>query len=240
MRRVILSLALPALLIAGASRASASGLDGHIGGFFPRGHETLFSDLNSLYTPNADPAHGVQPSDFNGVYGGIEYNTVVAPMIEVGVGFDAYGRSVDTSYRDYTRPDNSEIQQRLKLNIYPLGVTVRVLPTSKHTRIVPYVGGGIDAVFYNYEEFGDFIDFNAPGLDIVSDHFKDNGAAFGVHAVAGLRVYLNRDFAIVGEGRYLWAEKDMGHDFANTDPTLPRNRIDLSGASFVVGLHVRF
>ncbi len=241
MRRVmLLSLALPALLMAVPSRASAGGLDLRIGAFFPRGQESLFQDLNSLYSPINDPnLRGVEAKDFIGVYGGAEYNMVVAPYLELGVGLDGYGRSVETSYRDYTRPDGSEIQQRLHLSMVPLGVTLRFIPTSKQTRLAPYVGGGVDAVFYSYEETGDFIDFFSPTLDIVPDTFKDNGTAFGVHGVAGLRAYLNRDFAIVVEGRYQYAKKDMGHDFLPNESGLI-NRIDLSGWSATVGLHVRF
>lgn len=239
MRRAILTLTLPALLVAGESRASAGGLDLRIGAFFPRGNESLFQDLNSLYTPNADPARGVKGSDFNGVFGGIEYSSVVAPNVEVGLHLDGYGRRVETSYRNYTRPSGDEIRQTLKLDMVPVGATVRLVPTSKRARIAPYVGGGVDAIFYNYQEEGDFIDFFDPTNPIVPDHFKDSSVMFGVHAVAGVRVFLNRDFAIVAEGRYQWARKDMGHDFAPNESGLV-NRLDLSGPAAVVGLHVRF
>jgi hypothetical protein len=228
---VTLSLTLVATFLAGASSASASGLDLRIGGFFPRGNETLFQDVRELYM--------VEKSDFYGVYGGIEYNTEVAPNLEVGVSFDAFGSSEDTSYRDYVRPDGREIEQTLKLRMMPLGVTLRFLPTAKSASFVPYVGGGVDAVFYKYEEYGDFIDFFDPDYTVVPDAFRSESVAFGFHAVAGLRVYINRDFAIVGEGRYQWAEDDMGDDFAPNEAGLI-NRIDLSGPSFTVGLHVRF
>jgi len=241
-RRAILSLALPVLLVAGASRADASGFDARIGGFFPRARDcgvpsdqradyTLFQDVCELYL--------VSETDFDGVFGGAEYSAVVAPYVEVGIHLDGYSRTVDSSYRDYVRPDDSEILQSLKLTSVPLGVTVRLVPTSKSARFAPYVGGGVDAVFYTYEEFGDFIDFFDPGLAVVPDHFRTDGVAFGVHAVGGLRVYLNRDFAITGEGRYLWAGHDMGDDFAPNEPGLV-NRIDLSGWAFTVGVHVRF
>ncbi len=239
MRRAILSLTLPALLVAGASRASAGGFDVRVGAFFPKGNESLFQDLNSLYTPNADPARGVKGSDFNSVFGGIEYNTVVAPNVEVGVSLDGYGRTVNTSYRDYTRPSGGEIQQTLKLDMVPVGVTIRLVPTSKRARFAPYVGGGVDAVFYTYEEQGDFVDFGDPTYPILADRFKDSSVAFGVHVAGGFRVYLNHDFALVAEGRYQWAKKNMGQDFAPNESGLV-NRIDLSGASVVVGLHVRF
>ncbi|MGE5125480.1 MAG: hypothetical protein ACM3PV_04255 [Betaproteobacteria bacterium] len=239
MRRAILTLMLPALLVAGEGRASAGGLDVRIGAFFPRGHESLFQDLNSLYTPNADPARGVKGSDFNGVFGGVEYNTAVAPNVEVGLHMDGYGRRIETSYRDYTRPSGDEIRQTLKLDMVPVGATIRLVPTSKRARIAPYVGGGVDAIFYRYEEEGDFIDFFDPSNPIIADRFKDSSVMFGVHAVAGVRVFLNRDFAIVAEGRYQWAQKDMGDDFAPNESGLV-NRLDLSGPSAVVGLHVRF
>lgn len=242
MRRAILSLTLPVLLIAGASSADAGGLDVRIGGFFPRARDcgvpsdqqaefTLFQDDCELYF--------VGKSDFDGIFGGAEYNAAISPFLEVGVHVDGYGRSVDTSYRDYTRADGSDIFQTLKLTSVPFGVTVRIIPTSKRARVAPYVGGGVDAVFYKYEEFGDFIAFEDPDLPVISDYFTSEGVAFGVHAVGGLRVYVNRDFAITGEGRYLWAGDDMGDDFAPNEPGLV-NRIDLSGWAFTVGLHVRF
>jgi hypothetical protein len=243
-RRAILGVT-TAVLLSASEAVLAGGLDARVGAFFPRGHESLFQDLNSLYTPNADPAQGVTGSDFDGVFGGVEYNTVIAPSVEVGLSVDGFGRTVDTSYRDYTRPDGSEIRQSLKLQMIPLGATIRFVPTSKRARIAPYVGGGVDAVFYTYEEFGDFIDFFDPdcntalGCPIYGDRFRDEGVAFGLHALGGIRFYLNRDFAIVGEGRYQWAAKDMGQDFAPNGPGLV-NRIDLTGASFTVGLHVRF
>lgn len=239
MRRATLTLTVLATFLAGAGSALAGGLDLRIGGFFPRGEKSLFQDLNSLYTPNGNPAVGVKAGDFNGVYGGIEYNTAIAPNLELGIHIDGYGRTLETSYRDYERDNGGEIRQTLKLEMAPIGVTLRFVPTGKRARIAPYVGGGVDAVYFKYQEFGDFIDFGDASRPIIADAFVSDGVAFGVHAVAGIRVYLNRDFAIVGEGRYQWAEKDMGGDFAPNEPGLV-NRIDLTGASFTVGVHIRF
>jgi opacity protein-like surface antigen len=230
-RRAILSLTLLVLLAAGASRATAGGLDLRIGGYFPRGNETLFLDDRSLYF--------VEKSDFYGLYGGIEYNQVVTNNVELGISFDGYSQTVDTSYRDYTRPGGGEIFQSLKLNMLPLGVSVRFVPTSKKAKVAPYVGGGVDAIFYKYEEFGDFIAFDDPDLPIVADAFVADGTAFGFHVLGGLRVYLNRDIAIVGEGRYQWATDDMGDDFAPNEPGLV-NTIDLSGWTATIGVHIRF
>jgi opacity protein-like surface antigen len=230
-RRTTLSLTLLALLVASASPASAGGLDLRVGGYFPRGNDTLFQDVRDLYL--------VEKSDFYGVYGGIEYNHVLMDNVELGIHLDGYSRTVDTSYRDYTRPGGDEIFQTLKLSMVPLGVSIRFVPTSKRARIAPFVGGGVDAIFYRYEEYGDFIDFFDPELPIIGDAFLSDGTAFGFHVLGGLRVYINRDIAVVGEGRYQWAKDDMGDDFAPNESGLV-NRLDLSGATFTVGVHVRF
>ncbi len=239
MRRAILSLTPAAVLLAATSSAFAGGLDLRVGGFFPRGNENWFRVLNDRFTPNENPDQGVRASDFNGVFGGVEYNTPLVRNLELGFHFDAYGRTVHSSERNYARDvGDPEIRQDLRLRTYPLGVTLRLVPTDKHARIAPYLGGGVDVIPYTYEEFGDFVDDFDPTLPIVPDHFKTSEAAFGVHAVAGVRAYLNRDFAIVAEGRYLWAKDDMGGDFEVRDIT--PNRLDLSGASLVVGVHLRF
>jgi hypothetical protein len=256
-RRAILSFTLPILLVAGVSRSDAGGLDLRVGAFFPRGRDcgipssrpaeyTLFQDVCELYVP---AEHGLGDmnwkSEFNGVYGGIEFNQVITDYVEVGVSYDYYAETVDTSYRDYEWDNGDEIRQQLRLRMSPLGATVRFLPTSKKAKIVPYVGGGIDAIFYKYEEHGDFVCFPpASGecrfdYDVVPDGFRGESVAFGYHALGGLRVYLNRDFAIVGEGRYQWGKDVMNDDFSPNAAGL-ENRIDLSGWTATVGLHVRF
>jgi hypothetical protein len=231
MRRAILSLTLLPLLMASASPASAGGLDIRLGAFAPRADSNLFMDDEELYI--------VTKSDWVGFTWGGEYNHVLVPNLEIGIHVDGYSKTIDTSYRDFVRPDESEIYQTLKLNIVPFGLTVRLVPTSKRTKFAPYIGGGVDLFYYKYEEWGDFIDFWDPLLEIYPDHFVASGVTFGFHAAGGLRIYLNRDFALVAEGRYQWAEAEMGGDFSPNEPGLI-NFLDLSGASFTLGLHVRF
>jgi Outer membrane protein beta-barrel domain len=193
--------------------------------------------VSSLYTRGAafgnDTPPGIQKSDWKGFFGGIEYNQRIANSVEFGVSIDGYSRGLDTSYRDYVRPDDSPIQQRLKLSVVPIGASLRLGPTGRHASIAPFVVVGVDAMVYRYEEYGDFVDFSASGQPIVADSFVDEGVAFGVHAGGGLRVALGDDFSIVGEARYFWSKKDMNQDFAS-------NRIDLGGLAATIGFHLRF
>jgi opacity protein-like surface antigen len=226
-----------AAVLAVPASVSAGNLTLRAGGFFPKAESNLFTDDSDLYTRvgsgDALPP-GIAKSDWAGVTGGIAYFSRVAPNVELGVSVDGYSRRLDTSYRKYTRPDGSEVQQTLRLRMVPIGLSVRIVPTSRRARVAPYLEFGGDAISYKYEEFGDFIDFQDDSHPILSDSFVSNGFGFGFHVAAGLKVPINPDFSIVGEGRYQHAKDDqMGDDFRN-------NSIDLSGWSATVGFNIRF
>lgn len=219
-------------LLLSSAWASAGGLDLRIGGFLPDAKSTLFQDDESLYTRDANPDVGVRPKDWRGITGGAEYNANLGRNLELGFSLDAYGRRLETSYRDYTDESGGEVRQTLKLTTVPLGVTIRLVPGSRYARLTPYLGAGVDLIFYRYEEYGDFIDFRGD-YSILSDDFVSEGVAPGVHVAGGIRVALNDDFSLVGEARYQRAKHDMGDDFRGS-------RIDLSGTSVTLGLHLRF
>jgi hypothetical protein len=219
------------LLAAVPATGSAASLQLRIGGFMPRADSLLFRDLTELYTVDKD--------DFHGVTGGAEFTFEPSDHVEFGLHLDGYSRTVDTSYRNYTRPSGNEIFQSLRLTVIPLGATLRLLPTDRYATLQPYVGVGPDIFFYKYEEFGDFIDFGSDDLDISSDHFRSENAAPGFHVTGGLRVRLGHDFSVLGEARYQWAKDEMGDDFRQ-QPGQPPLEIDMSGLSVVVGLSIRF
>jgi opacity protein-like surface antigen len=231
MTRALAVLALAALALVPLP-ADASELDLRIGAFFPRAESSLFDDNRELYGFGEDDPIG--KSDWIGAYGGAEWRFRVAPTLWVGLHLDGYGRTVDTEYLNYERPSGRPIEQSLKLSIVPLGASLRWVPRDGRRDVSPYLGAGIDAVFYKYEEFGDFIDFFDDGLPVVEDHFVDDGAALGFHALAGLRIPLSDDISVVTEARYLWARTDMGDDFG------PDLEIDLSGVSATIGVSIRF
>ena len=218
---VLTTLAVTALT---AAPSRASGLDLRLGASFPRADSNLFRDDSELYT--------VDKSDWRGFTGGAEFAWGLGDRFELGVHLDGYGRSIDTEYRDFERESGRPITQNLRLTSVPLGFTVRFVPGGRHG-ITPYIGGGADVVFYEYEEFGDFIDFEDPDLPVINDDFISRGAIPGAHVVGGLRLPINHDFSITGEVRYLWAKGNMNDDFRG-------NKLDLTGPSATVGVHLTF
>jgi len=211
--------------------ASASGLDVRVGGFLPQANSNLFSDDAQLYTVGKD--------SWKGATGGIEFSTGLARNVELGFHVDGYGRSNDTVYREFTHSDGSDIAQTLKLTVVPVGVSLRLVPTGRRARVAPYVAVGGDLFFWQYEEFGDFIDFRNPTRPIQSDSFQSSGVTPGFHVAGGVRVPISYDFSIVGEVRYQWAKADLGGDFRPAPGEQPL-RLDMSGTTVTLGLHIRF
>jgi hypothetical protein len=226
-----------AAVLAVPASVSAGNLTLRGGGFFPSANSTLFTDDSDLYTRegfgDALPP-GIQKSDWTGFTGGVAYFSKIAPNVELGVSVDGYSRQLDTSYRKYTRPDGSEIFQTLRLRMVPIGLSMRLGPTGRRAKVAPYLEFGGDAIDYKYEEFGDFVDFFDESLPVVSDSFVSNGWGFGFHVAGGLKVPINPDFSIVGEGRYQWAKDHLDEDFRLS------NEIDLGGWSATVGFNIRF
>lgn len=213
------------LVMAVPVMAGAGGLDIRIGGFQPHANSNLFDDASDLFT--------VRNRNWRGFTGGAEFSSRIARNLEIGFHVDGYGKDRDTHYREFFNEDGSEIRQTLRLRIAPVGVTVRLVPTSRRARIAPYIGAGVDAFFWSYEEFGEFIDFFDPELPIIADSFRSDGVATGYHVAGGLRLFVSDDVGVTGEVRYTAAKGDMGDDFAE-------NRIDVGGWGVTAGVHIRF
>lgn len=208
-----------------SGEARASGFELRVGAMKPRLDSILFADSITLYT--------VQKDDFVGWFGGGEFTTNVHPNVELGLAVEGYAREIPTVYRDFVRPSGNEIEQTLRLQLIPVSALVRFMPSGRYRKLTPYVGGGISAMFWEYEEFGDFIDFEARGNPVVFDSFKSEGTTFGPMANGGLRFRVNEDFQITADYRYFWGKETMDGDF------FP-NEIDVSGGALTIGFRLAF
>jgi len=225
MRRALAFVTL-GLLAALPCSAVAGSLDLRLGAFFPREKSSLFADDRELYT--------VEKGDWRGFSGGVEYSARVARNLELGIHVDGYERSLHSAYRDFTSSRGREIRQTLKLEIVPVGLTLRIVPGSPRATFSPYLAFGADLFYWRYEEYGDFIDFEDPTLPFYEDSFFAEGVTGGGHVAGGLRVRLTHDVSLSGEGRYQAAPKvAMDDDFRG-------NTLDLNGWSATLGVHVKF
>jgi hypothetical protein len=233
------ALALP--LCAAPARAQSAGWPANdafqlrFGYFFPEGGGDLWDGNEEVFTIDA--------SDFEDFTFGIGWVHSFGNQFEVGVNLDFYDETQRSHYRDYVDEDGFLIFHDTELSHSPLSVDFRFLPGGRYRtrsggrlvlKPVFYVGGGIGAVFWDYDEYGDFIDFGGDPLVIFPGAFGDSGTAFEYHGLAGVELPLGRSTHLLFEGRYTKADDELGGDFAGF------GTIELGGASIHGGFSFRF
>lgn len=166
----------------------------------------------------------------------------LTPTLDLVVG-TTYARSSRLSeFRDWVDNNNLPIQQTTAFTRWPItgGLNWHLMPRGRSLGKVawvpaaysPYVGFGVGAMWYNFEQWGDFIDFETK--DVFDGSFKSSGWTPTAHALVGIDYTLGPRLSLSSEARYQFANGQPGTSFVGFQ------RIDLSGFTASVGLKVRY
>lgn len=179
---------------------------------------------------------------FDAPYLGGELSIRVAPRWDVAVSLGFMSRSVDSEFRNWVDLDDNPIEQVTNLRMIPFSLSGKYFFHERGRRIGrfawvparvnPYVGAGLGFISYEFEQVGDFVDFET--FDIFYDNYRSSGQAAQLRALAGVILSLGGQFALSSEIRYAHASAEMSRDFEGFDP------LDLSGFQGTVGIAVRF
>lgn len=166
----------------------------------------------------------------------------IAPRVDLALDVSAATARRGSEFRDWVDTNDLPIEQETVFRRIPvtLGVKAYLMERGRSvgrfawipTTFAPYVGIAAGAVWYRFEQEGDFVDYES--LDIFYDRFTDEGKAPTVHVYGGTDWSLSPGLFVTAEARYQWAKADMGADFLDFDP------MDLSGLQGTIGLSVRF
>lgn len=195
------------------------------------------SDLFDFVTRQLTLGRG----DFDGVAAG---GTVFIPLsgrLGVEVRGTYFGRVSGSEFRDWVDQDDLPIEQRTQFIRVPVIASARayLVPPGRRigsfvwipSRVSPYVGAGVGAVWYRFRQTGDFVDFE--DLGVFADELESSGWAPAARVSAGMDISVTPRVAITTGADYLWARRDLSGDFLEFDP------IDLSGFSATVGVALR-
>ncbi len=226
-------------LVAVSTPAAAQdqGFSVSFGYFSPRGEDGRVSGDVLNADRCIDTAFLCEPllfeiDDFGGFSFGGEYLIGIGKYLEAGAGVGFYQQTVPAIYEFVTRPDDTEIEQDLKLRIVPVTGTLKFVPTGRDASIQPYVGAGIAALFWSYSETGEFVD--PVDSSIFRDSFSADGTEFAPIFFGGLRAPVSASMMVGGEVRYQLADAELPEDEFLGD------RIDLGGWTFQGTLSWRF
>jgi len=167
----------------------------------------------------------------------------VTPRFDVVFGGDYNGHNSSSEYRDFVDNNRQPIQQNTRLRQgsvtggvrYALRNRGRAVSTLAWvpTRIVPYVGGGAGVLWYDLNQYGDFVDFT--DFSVFSDALPSQGAAALVYVDGGVDVQVVQHFFVTFDARYRWASADLDAGvWTGFEP------IDLGGVRLSTGVTFTF
>jgi len=202
--------------------------------FVPRANSEIYAFNEEELTLDGN-------SFISGLFG-MDFGFALGDRFDLVFGFEYTSASPVSEFRDYVDEFDAPITQQTRLRTAPLTASVRFNLRERGRAVgnyawipnvaVPYVGGGVGIVWWQYEQFGDFIDFT--DLTIFTDHFLTQGWDPEFHVFGGVDWSLTPRIALNFEGRYGWAKGDMAPAFVGFDP------IDLSGFRGTFGASFRF
>ncbi len=186
----------------------------------------------------------VEDGDFNGAHVAGELGLRISERLDLTASVGFSESRTRSEFRDWVDEADLPIEQETRFSTVPLLVGFKTYLNQRGRRIGrlawvpdenkvnPYLGAAVGVTWYQFEQFGEFIDFET--LDIFPDNFYSDGSAPTVHVLGGVDVTLSPRVYFTGEARYGWAEAPLGGDFIGFED------LDLAGFQGSVGIGFRF
>ena len=181
----------------------------------------------------------IDRKNFNGPGIGTDLGITISARLDVMVGFDYSQSTTASEYRRFVDNNRLPIEQStlqrganitggLKFALTERGREVGRLAWVPR-KVVPYVGAGGGAMWFQVRQNGDFVDY--VDLSVFTDVFESSGWAPTAHAFGGVDVRVLRRAYVTFDARYTWASGNLGPDWIDFDP------IDLSGLRLSAGFN---
>ena len=171
-----------------------------------------------------------------------ELSFFVSPRLEVVGGVDYSRSETPSEYRRFVDNNRQPITQATSLEEANVSGSIRFTLTPRGRQIsrfvwiprsiIPYVGAGAGALFYDFQQTGDFVDF--VDLSVFPATFRARGWTPSAHVMGGVDVRIFQRWFLNVDARYLWGRGDLGGEFEGFD------RMSLGGLRMGAGINVLF
>ncbi|MCI0470812.1 MAG: hypothetical protein L0Y73_04045, partial [Candidatus Aminicenantes bacterium] len=130
--------------------------------------------------------------DMQEVYYAVEYELFFTPNLSLSLEAGNYEKEHYSQYKDYEYSNGDPIYQNLALRITSVEIGMKLYPLSYRYAFNPYVGLGLGIHGWQYEQWGDFIDFTDM---TVEEGYSDTSAyTLGFNARAGFLARIWRSY----------------------------------------------
>jgi len=207
-----------------AGLAPGQSLNFKIGIFTP----SLQSDLwevnkENLYFSN---------EDLQDLFYGLEYEHFAGRHFSFTLEAGTFEKTVYSQYRDYEYDDGSPIYQNLYLTIGGLEANIKIYPLGHRRIFNPYIGAGVGIYYWEYEQWGDFIDFT--NMEVYEGTGYTEAYTPGINVRGGFVFRFRRHMGVSFEAKYQYIKGQLSNLFEGFE------KLDLSGLTLNVGLNLFF
>lgn len=238
-KRLIPALLLMCAAMVPATASAQQTFNLSLGLFTPRGEDARVA--GDVISANRDYLF-YEFEDFKSASIGGEWLVSFGEFFEGGAGISFSRRTVRSVYADFTDNFGNEIEQKLRLRLVPVSFTVRALPLGQSNPFQPYLGVGLAVISWRYAEFGDYVDFGAPGFPVFPASYVASGTATAPVVLGGIR-FGGQTLTAGGEIRYHAADAELPDEFYVRPERRLQGlgpRIDLGGWTYNFTLGIRF
>jgi hypothetical protein len=184
----------------------------------------------------------LENKDFNRPAVGFDVGVALSRRIDVVINLDYSKAKSLSEYRDFVDNRRLPIEQTTELQQVNFGGSVKVYLLERGREVsrlawvprvfVPYVGGGAGVLWYQMNQYGDFVDF--VDFSVFGEAFESRALAPAGQIFGGVDVKVWKRLYVGVDVRHLWAAADLGRDWIDFDP------IDLTGTRVAAGINIVF
>jgi len=215
-----------------------------IGSFSLRGGYALANAGSDVFSETTRQLT-LDKRDFSAITWGGDVSFAASPRTDLVFDAGYSSTSKPSEFRDFTDNNDNPIQQSTKYRRVPISVGLKYYLADRGrsvgqfayipSKVAPFVSVGGGAMYYRFQQSGDFIDFNTANLEVFTSTLESSGWTPMAQGAAGMDYTIGPWLALTGEGRYQWAR-------ARLDPQVFEGfqKIDLSGFTGTVGFKLRF
>lgn len=206
----------------------------HTGIFFPQADSDVFDMITQELT--------LEKNDFRAWDFGLDFGFDLYEKVDLVFHYDYSRRSVGSESRDFVDEQDLPITQESSLyeSSITAGIKYSLKPPGRRlgeyawlpSRIVPFVEGGLGALYYTFELKGNFVDSTT--WKIFPASLKSSGWTQSGYLGGGTDIYLLKNMYLTLDLRYSWASAGLDEAFTGFDD------IDLDGFRVTAGIYWHF
>ena len=247
-KALILGSLIAMVALAPTARAQGSGkgflFSKPVGSFSLRGGYAMANAGSDVFD-DATSQLTLDKRDFSGWSWGGDISYAAMDRVDLVFDGEVSSTSKDSEFRNFVDNNDQPIEQGTKFKRVPLTIGLKYYLMDRGRSIsqyayvpakfAPFVSVGGGAMYYKFEQKGDFIDFNTEEQAVVPLTIEGSGWTPMADGTAGFDYTLGPWLALTTQVRYDWAKAKL-----DPDTFVGYDKIDLTGFTGTLGFRVRF